>query len=589
MKINLMIIFMTVCCTVCGQKYWNEKTSLTPFRVPLVSDKSKIELIDLDKDGDPDVLKTTIMDGIPIMWIDDDDDMAWTDTEGDTDSDCLLIDKNRDGKFAGPWDLCIDWVDINNDGKADMQFIVENGDPDRRRSFDWESNLMLIIDDDQEGVFNHVDWNTLLMRPWKHSGHSNFYTDYNGNITFTKMSASSFRINDFRYSWENPFLFWDFDGDGLSEMAMRLLDIPHFRSDKDSDVHFKNLPEHIDVKYSEIINYVAITYDLDNDNGQGNQFDFDFSLCFQGKGYNYSDQVNKYKNLRGLPDADTLLYDASWRKISELIFPNRNTAYDLTFDRGEWSSCWFVFDEDDDCNRWERVEFYQPRDLFKVGMNAGGLDTNPQADPVGDRGEFDEDFSGKGNLYISPFDGRIHLLGAEWGAWRIDQEAKYFQGYGGLYDMEKRARISGIPSSWATVKYTDSDNNGFFDLIEYDLDGDTVFEESISLKALGIDDRSAVYEVKDMKYPDYQNLFKKATDDMWMQAQAAIITAGKYKLDTSWYSIWKNPRTEFEKYQYAYWLKFYIYKDLCDYALQNKNPNLKKQLDKAYYSGAWNL
>jgi len=29
----------------------------------------------------------------------------------------------------------------------------------------------------------------------------------------------------------------------------------------------------------------------------------------------------------------------------------------------EWDYCWFVFDEDDDCNRWERVEFYEPKDM----------------------------------------------------------------------------------------------------------------------------------------------------------------------------------------------------------------------------------
>ncbi|MBK7700235.1 MAG: hypothetical protein IPJ39_16665 [Saprospiraceae bacterium] len=39
----------------------------------------------------------------------------------------------------------------------------------------------------------------------------------------------------------------------------------------------------------------------------------------------------------------------------------------LTHGRGLWQQCWIVFDEDDDCQRWERVEFYQPLDPFKVG------------------------------------------------------------------------------------------------------------------------------------------------------------------------------------------------------------------------------
>ena len=45
-----------------------------------------------------------------------------------------------------------------------------------------------------------------------------------------------------------------------------------------------------------------------------------------------------------------------------------------------------TYDEDDDCNRWERVELYQPGDPFKVGRNKGGIDSNGQADPAGDRG-----------------------------------------------------------------------------------------------------------------------------------------------------------------------------------------------------------
>ena len=59
-----------------------------------------------------------------------------------------------------------------------------------------------------------------------------------------------------------------------------------------------------------------------------------------------------------------------------------------------------------------------------------GLDDNAQSDPVGDRGEWDLDNSGKGNLYISPLDGKIHLFGAEKGFWRIDQNAFYYQGMG---------------------------------------------------------------------------------------------------------------------------------------------------------------
>ena len=168
---------------------------------------------------------------------------------------------------------------------------------------------------------------------------------------------------------------------------------------------------------------------LDNDNGQGNEFDFDMSLRFTGPGFDYSDQMHKYKSLRGLEAANKLMFDSRWRKMDELIYPGRETSWDLIFQKGQWKDCRFVFDEDDDCNRWERVEFYDPRNLFKVGTNKGGLDNNQQADGAGDRGEWDQDCSGKGQLYIGAFDGRLHLYGAEWGAWRIDADRLLLSGF----------------------------------------------------------------------------------------------------------------------------------------------------------------
>lgn len=588
--ILLVVAFITL--TIAAQDrndYWNHKTTLLPRRLPLPDDLKKIQRIDLDKDGDPDVIKYTILGGIPVMWVDDDDDMKWTDIEGDMDSDCLFVDKNEDRKFAGPWDLSIDWDDEDGDGIADIQFVVENDHPSKRGKFDWKSNLMMMIDDEKDGDFNYIDWNLLIMRPWEHNGHSNFFTDYHGNTLFTKMSYSSFYISDFRFSWENPFIFWDFDKDGMSEMSLRMLDIPVFRNKDTEDKQFKNIDKNTDVLFSKKINYVALSYDLDNDNGQGNEFDFDMSLCFEGDGFDYQDQVNKYKSLRGLPEADTLLFDSKWRQLKEVVFPNRKNALDLTFNRGKWNKCRFVFDEDDDCNRWERVEFYEPKDLFTIGVRKGGLDNNEQSDAIGDRGEFDLDFSGKGNLYIGGFDNKIHLNGAEWGAWRIDQTALYFQGMGGLYDLWRPDRLQKISESFGAIKYTDTDNNGFFDTIEYDLNGDTVFEETVSLRELNIDDRQNIISTSKMSYTDFNKLFIEITNKNWSRAQEAIQIAKQFGLSTDWYNFWKNPRTIWEKYDYAYWLNFYIYNDLRELLKKKGDLITVKKIDKAYYSGDWKV
>ena len=134
------------------KNYWNYNTQLTPWRLPIPLDPTKIQQIDLDNDGDPDVLKTFINDSIPILWIDDDDDMKWNDFDGDMDNDCLLIDRNRDGIFAGPRDLSIDWCDEDNDGISEIQLVAQNGGLKNRNFFDWDADFMYIIDLEKDNI-----------------------------------------------------------------------------------------------------------------------------------------------------------------------------------------------------------------------------------------------------------------------------------------------------------------------------------------------------------------------------------------------------------------------------------------------------
>jgi len=592
MKFYLVAGFLFVIVNLSAQtNYWNNNTRLIPWRIAPTTDLASLEYIDIDKDGDPDVLQGKLSNGMSFIWIDDDDDMQWGDVEGDTDSDCLCVDIDGDGKYGGLRDLCVDWTDTDGDGIAEVQLVVQNGGLKPRYNFDWWADFMYIIDwGEKDGVKNFINWNELILRAWEHNGHANFFTDYHGNTLFLKMHGSTFRIDDLRYSWENPFIFYDFDKDKLSEMAIRLVDTPRFRSEpgKPDKSEFENVnPEH-DIQFTQRIDYAAITWDMDNDNGQGNEFDFDMSLKFSGRGFAYSDQIHTFPSMKGLPGTEHYFYDARWRQNDQLIYPDQKVAYPKVFKEGEWDYCWFVFDEDDDCNRWERVEFYEPKDLWKVGMEKGGLDNNKQADAIGDRGEFDQDNSGKGNLYIAPFDGRLHLYGAEWGAWRIDQNAACFQGYGGLYPpAKKHVRDQADPSKWATVRYTDTDDNGFFDLIEYDLDGDTLFEETVSLISLGIDDKATVIQIGDTDYKAMNRLFKKLTDELWTKSQHVTQLARSMGVNDNWYAFWQQPRTMYERYQYAYWLTFYLYRDMKHMAQLKNEVETVNLLDKAYYSGIW--
>ncbi|MDW7691183.1 hypothetical protein R9C00_19475 [Flammeovirgaceae bacterium SG7u.111] len=571
----VLLVQVELCAQDEGRSYWNNNIPLVSYRLPPPPIGYKPVQEDLDGDGDPDIIYSVTIRNTPIMWIDDDDDLREGDFEGDTDSDCLLIDVNKDGKYCDYEDIAVDWIDKDGDGMADMQVFIENAKEGAKK---WgPGHYFWVIDSDKDNVFNYIDWNTFEVRAWLHEGSSNFFEDYVGQSTFLKAHTSTYHMEDVRLNWENPFLFFDHDGDGLTEMAFRALDSP-----KNRDTVF------VEGKVS----YVGVSFDLDNDNAPGNEFDYDMSFRFrgEGKGFDYMDQVHKFKNVR-VEEADKFFKDPRWRQVTELIYPDFDTALDLTYNRGEWDNIYFSYDEDDDCERWERVEFYDPKSLFTIGGRNGGLDNNLQADAIGDRGEWDLDNSGKGNIYISKFDGRIHLYGAEWGAWRVDQLAYSYQGFGGMYDTytPKWERLQKEFTPFSTFKYEDTDNNGFIDQIEMDIDGDTLFEKSVSLLELGIDDKCEIIDAAKMSYEDYRKLHTSMSEGIWAKAQAALDVADKLGLNTSWYAFMKNPKSDYQKYSYGYWLQFYVYMDLLDQAKRVEKGLKPDKIDKAYFEGNWEI
>lgn len=561
-----------------NNKYWNSAGLLNPYRLPLPPVGSEQSYIYLDGDEDPDVLKSVTWNNIRVQWIDDDDDMKRGDLQGDTDSDCLMVDLNKDGHYGGYGDVVIDWVDNDNDGVADMQIYAEFADESQKDRILGPGHFMINIDLDKDNIMNYIDWNTFKLRCWLHDGQADFYEDYHGKSLFLKIHTSPEKINDLRLNWENPFLFYDPDNDGLTEYAIRVIDNPVRGNPGDEYL----------AQLTGKASWISMSYDLDNDNAPGNEMDFDMTISFRGDGFNYMDQVHAYPNMRGLPESDQYFMDARFRQLTELIYPDHDSIIDLVFKRGVWNEVYFAYDEDDDCNRWERVELYDPLDPFKTGIRKGGLDNNPQSDAVGDRGEWDLDNSGKGNLYVSKLDGKVHLFGAEYGYWCIDQNAYYYHGMGGLYDGYGRARLSrDVEQPFPVVKYSDTNSNGFFDQLEYDLDGDSIFEQRISLTDLGLDDRCKIIKTGSLKYDDLSTLERRIADDMWQQALYAVNVAENKGVNVQWYALLMHPKSIRQKYHNGYWLQFYLYRDLNDISKRVGNDKQLHEISKAYYSGNW--
>jgi hypothetical protein len=142
-----------------NHKYWNSDIPLVSFRLPPPPADYKPSYIDLDNDGDPDIIRSITIHNTPIQWIDDDDDLKVGDLEGDTDNDCVMIDVNKDGKYGDRGDMSIDWIDTDDDGLADMQVLVENSEFDEPR-MSGPGHYMWVLDTDNDNVFNYIDWNT---------------------------------------------------------------------------------------------------------------------------------------------------------------------------------------------------------------------------------------------------------------------------------------------------------------------------------------------------------------------------------------------------------------------------------------------
>jgi len=562
--------------------------------------------LDINKDGKPDILERW-WNGKRVRWLDENGDMLPTDTRGDQVGDVLQIDKNGDGVYDGPNDINIKWADNDGDGQADLEaFVTQSPEwgPDKWNAA--ESHWMVYIDVEKDGVLGWLDWTKFDFGNdnWGYTGTNDWLPDYNGNSIFLKVHRPPQSLPDPRLNWENPFAFFDFDNDGLSEMAMRWLD-PVPPLDKDQ------------TKLTGVLNEAFVTFDLDNDSTKGNETDYDLSLRGAGgPGVPYQTFVHKYPALKGNPKFDGCFQWNNWRRIDELKYMPHEKSYDAFFTAG-WKTLYFVFDEDDDDHRWERVEMYYPMhgfggpkdiDIYStkrwrrsnyaeqdmVAENEKpGLSGHPQADSLGDRGEFDEDNSGGGKLYVGVFDRKLHLAGAEWGAWTVDKNAEY---HGGVKTPSPRPSA---PRVEEVVKYTDTDNNGFLDTVEYDYDGDRKVDFKLSLldyksSAQPHPDVVTLIDTHKEGWKGLNILFGSISNQSFQEALSVYRAAWRRGLTTPEMDKLASAGSIGERYDHGYWLKEKVFRQIrmrlqqvrqAEPGKSSSLDKLEKDLARLYYTG----
>ncbi len=140
-----------------------------------------------------------------IVWIIDDDADGSALKGGDEDSDCYVVDYDADGSV----DRLVDHIDNNGDNRRDELDLryFDNG----RLNWSW-------FGDDLDGA-------TAIRKITGYERGDEFQADPYGDGIFYMN-----KLNPLRGVWspisEDPFAFYDTDGDGYSETVVRVSAVP---------------------------------------------------------------------------------------------------------------------------------------------------------------------------------------------------------------------------------------------------------------------------------------------------------------------------------------------------------------------------
>lgn len=375
-----------------------------------------------DEDGDGVVDVIYFVDNSPrhgderqpllVKVVDEDGDMSLI-GEGDLDSDLWIADWYGDGTI----DRVIDYLDTDLDGDLDEQVLYQWSDNSHFTSkAEWtcEGRAYFaawaadIGDDNRLWYDINYEYNQRTTQ---------WLTDFNGDEIFVYAFFYDYPENTFRSGFENPFTFYDRDGNGYSEEVVRI---------GGSDFTASSL------RYS---------MDVDGDAGLETDHDYDFSLSALGP-VSYDRSICQNLTLRGV---DTGLF-IRWDQARDFAVS------------ALWQGTHLTWDENDSNvdpvegrmhnERWEGVISHGSDKFPQVG--------GPSCGPYNKRNEVDRDNSGRFRFYCSPVDRRLHLYGAETGWIDADYD------YDGTVDMR--------------IVMDDADNDGFFDTWRYDVDNDGRFD-----------------------------------------------------------------------------------------------------------------
>ena len=396
------------------ERVFGDAVKLDPAMVAKVKAAKPGERLFVDRDGDGKndevwyidtaVRHTEQVGPILVRAIDEDGDLD-EHLGPDLDSDLYVADWKADGTV----DVLLDYQD--NDGDDDLDEMAFYFYMKRHGSFgDDVLRVWWGRDDSDDNLLWHdVDYTY-------YQGLCQYRCHFSGDELVV-----AFGLTEGKDRWvsafENPFLFYDPDGDDCSEVVLRI-------SGRDDAVR--------SARYS---------FDVDDDAYGQRTHDYDFSITTRApedKPVLLPKEFVKEMKLRGIPTqawlqrehARKFVENAPWQ-VAVLTWDEMNANTEGNVER-------------DPHERWEGIIAHPSKHFKQVG--------GPACSPLNKRNEVALKPVAPMRLYYDPTDHRLHLVGANEGWLHVD------------YDFDGNVD--------AKYTYVDEDQDGYFDRRQLDLDAD---------------------------------------------------------------------------------------------------------------------
>ena len=351
-----------------------------------------------------------------VVWVIDDDEDGSIKKGGDKDSDCYVVDWDRDGIV----DRMVDYQDLDGNNvpdEMDIRYFTQG-----RLNNAWFGQ-----DLDHDGVM----WS---LRGYEYGGESYFESDpYGDNIFYMN------KLNPVDGVWapisECPFAFYDTDKDGYSEEVVRVSAVPlSYDPATDPDYANNSFARPWEKPMSEM-GVVNIRYSFDIDKGSNKErplhYDYGFNLVGRAP-YEYPG-MNHFNPLRRPPQVTVYIPWKDMRAVAD-AYQARETGFSWHENFDDTTAIGFAAYKAEDW-RWEGIFWVWERRFME---NTGGPNQKWNV-----RREWLSKPTSSRELYYSDVDKRIHLLGAEEGWLQIGD----FSGLGPIGE----------------IRMYDTDGNGYFD------------------------------------------------------------------------------------------------------------------------------